>query len=122
MSAANGSTRGKCDSCSLPWDVVLRHVPLQDGNWICLCCLQHESVQRQYLGRLAITLKNPPLGDTARRSQRPCALGRLCLNANGKKAALALHRQRYCSDACRGRAEFYQQHPEKMGAARMVAV
>ena len=115
----------RCDSCGLFRDVVLRHVPLKDGNWICWYCLQHAAVQKQYSGRLAVTLKGAQSASVEAvtpRSKRPCALGRLCLNVADKKPAAAKFRQKYCSEGCRGRADFYRQHPERMAAARMVEV
>jgi hypothetical protein len=118
-----------CDSCGLPFDTVLRHVPLRDGAWICWYCLRHEAVQRQYAPRLAVNLKGSGNVELPRHyrarplsSRRPCGLGRMCMNAEGGTPARALKGQKYCSEACRGRAQFYKLHPEKMAAARMVQV
>ena len=54
------------------------------------------------------------------RSLRPCILGRLCLNLSDRGPARARIRSRYCSEACRGRAEFYRLHPHAAPVARMV--
>ncbi len=101
--------------------VVRDHVPLKDGGWVCLHCLKHPAAQRQYAARLGAKLKGVELETFAAIvSQRPCALGRLCMNLVECKPARARCRQKYCSEACRGRAEFYRQHPELCPAARMV--
>src|SRR5579863_8958881 len=126
VSAKQSST---CDSCGLPFGAVLRHVPLCDGSWIYWYCLEHAAVQRQYAPRLAVNLwgrQNIELALHYRArplpSRRPCGLGRMCMNAEGHTPARALKGQKYCSEACRGRAQFYKLHPEKMAAARMVEV
>ena len=120
---AKGRDNSRCDSCGLFWDSFLRHVPLKDGGWVCLHCLKRPVIRRQYAARLAVNLKGVELETLAAVvSQRPCALGRLCMNLVEGKPARARRRQKYCSEACRGRAEFYRQHPELCPAARMVNV
>lgn len=96
-----------CDSCDLRFDDVLRHVPLKDGGWICLYCLRHPAVQRQYVSRLAVRLKGVeiPANHAAIAGIRRCALNSRCLRAETRKGYPVGGRGLYCSSACLGRAK-----------------
>src|SRR5579862_769688 len=111
-----------CDSCGLPFDAVLRHVPLRDAAWICWYCLRHVAVQRQYAPRLAVKLKGME-ADSQSHASIPgvyrCSLGSRCLRAEARKGYPISGNGRYCSVACQGRARaIVQQKP----AAVMVEV
>ena len=118
---AKGRGNSRCDSCGLFWDSALRHVPLKDGGWVCLHCLKHPVLQRQYAARLVARLQIA-LTDSSHATIPGvcrCALGSLCLRAEARRGYPVPGRGRYCSVACQGRARvIVRQQP----AAVMVEV
>ena len=118
---AKGRDNSRCDSCGLFWDSVLRHVPLKDGGWVCLRCLNHPGVQWQYATQLAARLQAAPMDSSHATipGVRRCALGSRCLRAEARRGYPVPRQGRYCSVACQGRARvIVQQQP----AAVMVEV
>ncbi|HET7440876.1 MAG TPA: hypothetical protein VFJ47_06190 [Terriglobales bacterium] len=118
---AKGRDNSRCDSCGLFWDSALRHVPLKDGGWVCLHCLNHPGVQRQYATQLAARLQAAPMDSSHATipGVRRCALGSRCLRAEARRGFPVPGQGRYCSVACQGRARvIVRQQP----AAVMVEV
>jgi hypothetical protein len=99
----------------------LRHVPLKDGGWVCLHCLKHPGVQRQYATRMGARVQVAPMDSSHATipGVRRCALGSLCLRAEARRGYPLPGHGRYCSVACQGRARvIVRQQP----AAVMVEV